>query len=361
MADRSSAHYFTGAPPAFAGSGAPISSDPEGDRPVPSALVREAAAGAGVRGRGAPRRALAAFAVLVALSGCSVRRFAVDRVGAVLASGGSTWTEDDDPELVAAALPFALKTFESLLAESPENPDLLLGACRGFVLYAKGFVEPAAEALPAVEFERAQAQRERALRLHLRALGYCRRGLDVELPGASGALMRDAATALARAGRDDLPLLYWTGAAWGSALSIGSLGRPDLMADLPAVRALFARALELDPEFDRGALDEAMIALEALPVELGGSLERASERYRSAVARSGGRRASPHVSWASSAAVAAQDRAGFRRALEAALAIDPDASAPDRLANRVAQARARVLLARADELFFESEAETVEE
>jgi len=329
---------------------------------VPTVFERgTAVAGGRARVGRVLRRAVALGAAFVALSGCSIRRFAVDRVGAVLASGGSTWTEDDDPELVAAALPFALKTFESLLAESPENPDLLLGACRGFVLYAKGFVEPAAEALPAVEFERAQALRERALRLHLRALGYCRRGLDVALPGAAEALVRDPESALARAGRDDLPLLYWTAAAWGSAISIGNLGRPDLMADLPAVRALFDRALELDPGFDRGALDEAMISIEVLPGDLGGSLERARERYLAAVERSGGVRASAHVTWASTAAVAAQDRVGFRRALEAALAIDPDASAPDRLANRVAQARARVLLARADELFFEPEAETVEE
>jgi predicted anti-sigma-YlaC factor YlaD len=312
------------------------------------------------RGRGLLRAAALLAAALV-VSGCSVRRFAVDRVGAVLASGGSTWTEDDDPELIAAALPFALKTFEGLLAESPRNPDLLLGACRGFVLYAKGFVEPEAEALPAVEFERAQALRERALRLHLRALGYCRRGLDVALPGVAAELVTAPHDALSGAQRKHLPLLYWTAAAWGSALSIGSLGRPDLMADLPAVRALFGRAVELDPDYDRGALDEAMIAIEALPAAAGGSLERAEERYRSAVERSGGRRASPHVTWASSAAVAAQDRTGFRRALEAALAIDPDASTPDRLANRVAQARARVLLSRADELFFEPEDEIPEE
>lgn len=306
-------------------------------------------------------RATALLALALVASGCSVRRFAVDRVGSVLASGGSTWTEDDDPELIAAALPFALKTFEGLLVESPENPDLLLGTCRGFVLYAKGFVEPEAEALPAVEFARAQSLRERALRLHLRALGYCRRGLDVALPGAAEALVREPASALSRAGRDDVPLIYWTAAAWGSAISLGSLGRPDLMADLPAVRALFDRALELDPGFERGALDEAMISIEALPADLGGSLERARERYLAAVERSGGRRASAHVTWASTAAVAAQDRTGFRRALEAALAVDPDTSAPDRLANRVAQARARVLLARADELFFEPEVESEEE
>jgi predicted anti-sigma-YlaC factor YlaD len=73
------------------------------------------------------------------------------------------------------------------------------------------------------------------------------------------------------------------------------------------------------------------------------------------VARSHGRLASPWVTWAASAAVAAQDRAGFRRALEAALAVDAESPSPDRLANRIAQERARRLLARADELFFAEE------
>jgi predicted anti-sigma-YlaC factor YlaD len=302
------------------------------------------------------RHLLAAGLGVLVLSGCSLRRFAVDRVGSALASGGAGWAEDDDPELVAQALPFALKTFESLLAESPRNPDLLLGACRGFLLYARGFVEPQAEALPPAEFARATALRERALRLELRALGYCRRALDLALPGASAALARDPASALAGARRADVPVLYWSGAAWGSAIALG-VGRPELVADLPAVRALFERAQALEPGFERGALDEAMISLAALPADLGGSPERAREHYRAAVERSAGRRASPHVAWATSAAVAAQDRRGFRRALEAALAVDPDASPPDRLANRIAQARARLLLARIDELFFAAEEE----
>ena len=96
-----------------------------------------------------------------------------------------------------------------------------------------------------------------------------------------------------------------------------------------------------------------MIALDALSPAYGGSPEQALERYRRAVELSAGSRAGPHVAWARSAAVAAQDRAGFRRALEAALAVDVDASHPDRLANLLAQARARRTLERADELFFD--------
>lgn len=298
---------------------------------------------------------MALLALGVLASGCSVRKFAADRLGTALATGSSTWGEDDDPELIAEALPFALKTLEGLIAASPENPELLLGACRGFVSYAAGFVEPQADALPPAEYERATAVRERALRLHLRARGYCRRALAARFPRADAALDADPRAALAELPRAAVELLYWTGAAWGSAAALG-LDRPELTADLPTVRALFDRALELDPDFDRGALQEALIPLDALPPMLGGSETRARERYARALELAAGRRAGPHVTWARSYAVGRQDRAEFDRAIAAALAIDPDASAPDRLINRLAQARARSLAAHADELFYAEEA-----
>ena len=42
---------------------------------------------------------------------------------------------------MAQALPFALKTIEALLAEAPEDRNLLLAACSGFTQYAYAFVE----------------------------------------------------------------------------------------------------------------------------------------------------------------------------------------------------------------------------
>ena len=63
---------------------------------------------------------------LVLLCGCSIKRVAINKLGNALASGGSTFTSDDDPELVEAAIPFGLKTYESLLAESPKHTGLLL-------------------------------------------------------------------------------------------------------------------------------------------------------------------------------------------------------------------------------------------
>jgi predicted anti-sigma-YlaC factor YlaD len=307
-----------------------------------------------------PRAGGRTAAVLVAtfaLSGCSARHFAAARVAEALAAGGSGWGSDDDPQLVGEALPFALKTYESLLAELPDHPGLLLATCRGFVSYAAGWVEAEADAAEADSFERATEARTRARKLHLRGRDYCLRALERRRPGLPARLSIDPANALAAATRSDADLLYWTGAAWGSAIALGA-DRPELVGDLPIVRALFERVIALDESYDRGAAHEAMIALDARPAAMGGSEERAQMHYERAVALSGGLRASPHVAWAWSWALARQDRTEFRAALERALAVDANASAPDRLANALAQRRARLLLSRIDDLLLDDSGST---
>jgi predicted anti-sigma-YlaC factor YlaD len=297
---------------------------------------------------------LAAALVAALLSGCSLRRLAARQLAGALAASGSTWSADDDPALVGEALPFALKTHESLLAELPEDAALLVATCRGFASYAAGWVEAEAERLEAESYAAAEGVRRRALALHLRARGYCLRALEQRRPGAGAALGERPESALVWATAADVELLYWTGVAWGSAISLG-LDRPELVADLPAVRALLRRALELAPGWDRGTLHEAMIAVESVSEILGGSPERARRHFESAVELSRGERAGPYVAYARGVLVARQDRRGFREALERALAVDVDAAPADRLANLLAQERARRLLARTDELFFAEE------
>ena len=63
------------------------------------------------------RRAVAGLVTLMiaaAASGCSVRKLAIGKIGGALAGSGGVYATDDDPELVGAALPFALKTMEGL-------------------------------------------------------------------------------------------------------------------------------------------------------------------------------------------------------------------------------------------------------
>ena len=74
-------------------------------------------------------------------SGCSIRKYAVNKIGDALASGGSKYESDDDIQLVGDALPFGLKLIESLLAESPDHNGLLLAASQGFTTYSYVFVQ----------------------------------------------------------------------------------------------------------------------------------------------------------------------------------------------------------------------------
>src|SRR5580700_11824979 len=151
---------------------------------------------------------LIALSMVALGSGCSIKRFAVNQVGNALASGGSTFTSDDDPELVADAIPFGLKTYESLLAESPKHTGLLLAAAQGFTEYSYAFVDSRIDEVKEESLDRANALRERARKLYLRANRYGMRGLEVRHPGFAAALDNDAEAELRLTGKRDVPLLY---------------------------------------------------------------------------------------------------------------------------------------------------------
>ena len=61
--------------------------------------------------------------------------------------------------------------------------------------------------------------------------------------------------------KSNMPLLYWTAAAWGAAITV-SKDKPDIVADLPKMEALIDRALELDEKFDHGAIHTFLINYE---------------------------------------------------------------------------------------------------
>lgn len=289
--------------------------------------------------------------LLVAGSGCSLKRIAVGSVGNMLAEGGSTYAADDDPELIAQALPFGLKLIESLLAEVPDHPGLLLAATRGFTQYGYAFVAMEADEVEDEDLARATAMRDRARRLFLRARDYGVRGLEARHSGLGASLRTDPRAAVRAATQEDVAMLYWTAAAWGSAISI-SKHLPRLVADQLIVEAMLDRALELDEAFDHGAIHSALIGYEVSRQGMDGDpVDRARAHFERAVELTNGQAAGPYVSYAENVMVRRQDRAGFERLLEAALAIDRDARPQWRLPNILMQRRARWLLRRTEDLF----------
>jgi predicted anti-sigma-YlaC factor YlaD len=296
-------------------------------------------------------RACVVALLAVSLSGCSIKKMAINMVGNSLAESGSNFASDDDPELIASAIPFGLKTMEGLLETSPRHKGLLFAACSGFTQYSYAFVQEEADYIEAQDLQKATAMRARAKKLYLRAVGYGMRGLDVEFPGFSEQIRKDPDLALAKTTKKHVPLLYYTGAAWAAAFAI-DVADSSLSVNQTAIEKIMRRALALDEAWEKGSLHDFFISWEAGHVSAGGSVEKAREHYARSRALAAGQRVSPLVSFAESVLQPEQKKKEFEQVLNEALAIDIEKAPPEqKLANVLAQRRARWLLSRVDELF----------
>lgn len=290
---------------------------------------------------------LASFA-----AGCSsMRSVAVNQVANAIANGGTTFSSDDDPELVGAALPFSLKLMESLLAQSPNNRALLTATSKAFTQYAYGWVDPADDTR--VD---ALVRRDRAKHLYLRARAYGMRALELSIDNFGARLSSDPRAAMRLAWKRDVEALYWTATAWGLAIG-GSKDDLALLGDLPTVEALITRAAELDPDYNDGAIHSFLMTYEASRAGISKDSElRARAHFQDALNISHGGSAAVFVAAAEALSIPAQNRAEFDSLLSRALSVDLAATPASRLQNILAQRRAHWLLAHADDYFIDESA-----
>ena len=287
------------------------------------------------------------------LQGCSIKQVAISKLGDTLAESGSVYASDDDIELVGAALPFSLKTVEGLLAEVPEHKGLLLTAASGFTQYSYVYVDLEALELEPSNSERAAELKQRAKKLYLRGRNYALRAVEQTRKNFIVGLRQDPETTLSAFSEKNIPELYWFSLSWAAAIA-SDKSDMDLLADLNLIDPIMRRCLELDESYDHGALHEFMISYQGGRSQLqGGGASLAREHFARAVELSGTIRVGSLVSLAESVSVGEQNRIEFERLLEQALEFNVDTHRQTRLANLVAQKRARLLLARSDSLFLE--------
>jgi predicted anti-sigma-YlaC factor YlaD len=286
------------------------------------------------------------------LAGC--RSAALSLAAGAVAGSGTSYASDDDPELVRDAIPFGLKTMEGLLEKKPRHEGLLTALAGGFTQYAYAFVQADADVADLDgRLDAARAGRERAKKLFLRARDYGLRGLEGRHDGIADRLRAggEIGKALAEACKEDVPLLYWTASAWTLAVANGK-GDMGLVAELPVPIAMMERALALDEAWGEGSIHEFFVAYDATrSAAEGGGPERVKAHLDRALALSLNKKLGPRVSYAEGVLVQRQDRAEFTRVLEEVVRADPGEVPRHRLANILAQRRAKALLAHADDLF----------
>ena len=301
---------------------------------------------------------LVILALLGGASACSINRLAVRALSDVLSNeegAGGAFAQDNDPELVAQALPFTLKLYDTLLGQDPDNPALLRAAGSAYISYANAFLQTPASMLPPQQYERRENKIRRAKNLYLRGRDMVLRALDLRYPGIETAVRATQGealeAALAEVKAEHIAYLYWTAAGWMGALSTDPLDLR-LAMSIGQAATLMDRAYALQPEWDNGAIHEFYISYYAsLPEGMGGDRDKAREHFAHALQISGGAKAGPYVELALGIALPQQDLNEFISLMQQALEVDIDAAPQYLLVNTIKQRQARWYLENLERFF----------
>lgn len=302
------------------------------------------------------RKFLTILAVIALLSSCSVKKMAVNSVAKNM-SGDATavFMEDNDPVLVGDSFPVILKMMDMLAATSPDNSAIKSTAGSMYVMYANVYLQGKGAMLPYEEWETQKELYDRAKKHYRRGYDYVMEALELKHKGFRAAFdSSDYDTAFAGFKKEDTADLYWGSAAVLAGVSADMLD-PHFAADRDGAIKMLFKALELDPDFGNGMLDEVMMQYYAsMPEGMGGSMEKALYHYKHGVELSGDSLVSIHVSYASTICTKNQNQEGydeFTAVLEAVLERDVESVKANRLANIISQKKAAWLLENRDDYF----------
>ena len=300
-------------------------------------------------------RRLVIFVPVLLIASCDTTRFAATTSASLAVRASEAIEQHWDPELVGDAMPGSILQLEGVYAVAPDDERLGLALLRAYTSYAYGWVEDEAEEaeargdLDAQEalLVRARLLHERAKNLGLAILRARDAGLDEAIRGGADAL---ASYLEARyRDRESLPLVFWTGYAWLSAINAGRT--PELILELPVARAFLERALAIDESYFHYAGLLAIAAMESsTATSVGGDTERGRALFERALAATERRFFAVQLECARTYALGTGNRALYVTLLREI--IDGGDPAPElRLANRIARRRAIRALRRVDELF----------
>ena len=249
----------------------------------------------------------------------------------------SAISNQDDPETVRQGAPAYLLLVDGLIHDDPDNIELLLTGAKLYGTYAAAFVADA---------PRTKLLTSRAQEYGTRALCRQNAGICPVLSRPYGAFVQSLA-ALSRA---DVPALYgWAAATAGRIQAHGDDW--NAIAELPKIEAAMGRVTELDEGFDHGGAHLYLGVIQTLrPPALGGKPETARRHFERAIELAGQSHLMAKVLFAKHYARLMFDRELHDRLLREVVAARVHYPGQT-LANTLAQAEARSLLATAAEYF----------
>ena len=244
----------------------------------------------------------------------------------------------NDPETARAAIPAYMVLLDGILADNPDDPELLAAAATMYASYGAVFAD----------------DEIRASRLTTRARSYALRAMcstwkdscvwpelnydDFVLSVQS--VPAKHADILYSYGFASLAFLRAHASDWNS------------LAELPEIEALFYHYLDIAPDQVTASTHVYMgIMLTLRPPALGGKPEEAREHFEKAIELTNGRDLSAKVEFARGYAKLLYDRELHDQLLNEVMAADPEVHGLT-LSNILAQEDAAIMLEEADDYFF---------
>jgi len=266
----------------------------------------------------------ALIVILLSMTGCSKIILKKMADGLSGESKGSAFTRDNDPQLMADALPLALKLYETILEKNPKHAGIHGSTASAFCSYSYAFINFPADTLPSEQSDTKFQMHQRAKKMYLRAREYGMMGLEINHPGFREAFKTNTDSALAMMTSKDCKLLYWTGLSWMGAFNTDKFDMK-LALSVPKAIKIMKKVEQLDPNYGTGSIDEFLISFYgAMPTSMGGDVAKAKVHFDRAVELTEENSAGPYIAYASAVAIPSQNRELFEELISQALEIKPE-------------------------------------
>ena len=296
--------------------------------------------------------------ISLAAMACSPKPLIVSQIADLVDHGMTAYERDDDWELMEKAFPANIKLLETVLANSPDDRQLLTMLSRMYASYSFGFVETRLDETNYLVDPSDSRVKEMALlkdrvnRYYEKGVGYALMALEKSAPGATEAFQKVSTITpyLDKLGRQEVAPLFWYGFNLGAWVN-RNLDSVRAVSQAHVARKVMERVLELDPAYNHGGAHLFLLAyFGSRPPMMGGSQEKALVHYQQVKTIAGDNYLLPDLFYGRFCLHQQQDRKGFVDMMQRI--VDHPASENEvALYNAIAGRRAAVYLAAVDTLF----------
>ena len=289
---------------------------------------------------------------------CSPKPLIVRQIADLVNQGVVAYERDDDWELVEEAFPANIKLLETLLANAPDDRQLLTLLSRMYASYSFGFVETRFDETNYLVDPSDRRAKEMALlqdrvnRYYEKGVGYALMALEESAPGATVAFQKVGTIMpyLDSLGRREVAPLFWYGFNLGAWVN-RNLDSVTAVSRAHVARKVMERVIELDPAYNHGGAHLfLMVYFGSRPPMMGGSQEKALTHYQEVKTIAGDNYLLPDLFYGRFCLYQQQEREGFVELMQR-IAGHPASANGVSLYNAIARRRAAAYLAAVDTLF----------